>query len=129
VNFDELADNEKGEKFHDDENAEKEWKQTELDWFHELIVSHTINNSSAGDGETRSYTSVWPSLTEFQLRGYTPLSILQITVLPIVNQLREVTNRHTFNLFFFFMDSFASLLHYCFFVICTSSCNWHDPTD
>jgi hypothetical protein len=89
VNIDELADNEKGEKFHDDEHAEKEWKQTELDWFHELIVSHTINNSGA-DGETRSYTSVWPSLTEFQLRGYTPLSILQITVLPIVNQLREV---------------------------------------
>jgi hypothetical protein len=89
VDLGELADNEKGEKFRDDEHAEKEWKQTEFDWFHDLIVSYTTDGVG-DDGRRDRYTSVWPSLTDFELCGYTPLPILQITVLPIVNQLRKV---------------------------------------
>jgi hypothetical protein len=36
------------------------------------------------------HTSIWPSLTQLDVRGKTSLRMFQITVLPIVNQLRQV---------------------------------------
>jgi hypothetical protein len=69
VSINDLADNERGERFRDDEHAEKEWKQTKLDWFHDLIVSHTTDGV-CDDGRRDRYTSVWPSLTHFHLCGY-----------------------------------------------------------
>jgi hypothetical protein len=76
-------------------DEDTDWKNAELPpWLYELILSHTMSNddSSVGDSHHRrsSYTSIWPSLMQFDCAHEIPLSILQITILPIVNHLREV---------------------------------------
>jgi hypothetical protein len=74
--------------YNDDQN---EWKTTEIKWFHDLVKSRTITtNNHVSDAACSSYSSIWPSLTQFHARAYL-LAMLQITVLPIVNQLRQVS--------------------------------------
>jgi hypothetical protein len=74
--------------FRDEEHSRTEWKKAESEWLNDLVVSH-----STGVSKGHSLTSIWPSLTHYHAKQSSPpLSMLQITILPIVNQLRQVTS-------------------------------------
>jgi hypothetical protein len=70
-----------------DEKVDMNWKST-VGWLRDLIISQLINAIN-GDRRPSLYSSIWPSLTMFDALHELPLPLLQITVLPIVNQLRH----------------------------------------
>jgi hypothetical protein len=72
----------------DQERSREKWKEAQLEWLDDLIVSRSVTTT---ESKRCSFTSIWPSLTHYRASvDETPLSILQITILPIVNQLRQV---------------------------------------
>jgi hypothetical protein len=116
VHLDEPADNIKGKKLPNHYPYVEEWRNAGMEWLNDLADRHTpimmtppsVSPSSSviaipagatlgGDSISKSSTrgggggGVWPKLTTFDCVGVVPLTMLYATILPISNQLIDIS--------------------------------------